>query len=125
MGKGNCLFYCLDVPIRMEWELNNHNNMLPKSNSSRIVSNEIKSITDTIELLISERKKIEKDFEQLRKKLLSGNKPNVIDSSNWEDWKMLSLEYDEIKQIINEIDEQWSALKQIQTGLKKKHKNVN
>jgi hypothetical protein len=99
--------------------------MLPKSNSSRIVANEIKIITDKIELLISKRKKIEKDFEQLRKKLLSGKKPNVIDSSNWEDWKMLSLEYDEIKQIIDKIDEQWSALKQIQTGLKKKHKNVS
>ncbi|MFZ0184119.1 MAG: hypothetical protein WAL88_04725 [Nitrosotalea sp.] len=99
--------------------------MLPKSNSSRIIANEIKIITDKIELLISKRKKIEKDFEQLRKKLLSGKKTSVIDSSNWEDWKMLSLENDEIKQIINEIDEQWSALKQIQTGLKKKHKNVN
>lgn len=99
--------------------------MLPKSNSSRIITNEVKIIIDEIELLISKRKKIEKDFEQLRKKLLIGKKPNVIDSSNWEDWKILSLEYDEIKQIITEIDEQWSALKQIQTGLKKKHKNVD
>lgn len=40
----------------------------------------------------------------------------MIDSSNWEDWKMLSLEYDEIKQIINEIDEKWLLLKQIQTS---------
>ncbi len=58
----------------------------------------------------------------MRKKLLIGKKANVIDSSNWEDWKMLSLEYDEIKQIINEIDEKWSALKQLQASLKKNHK---
>lgn len=90
-----------------------------------MITNEVKIIVDEIELLISKRKKIEKDFEQLRKKLLIGKKPNVIDSSNWEDWKILSLEYDEIKQIINEIDKKWSLLKQIQTSRKKKHKNVD
>jgi hypothetical protein len=41
---------------------------------SRIISDEIKNIIDEIELLISDRKKIEKDFEQLRKKLLIGKK---------------------------------------------------
>lgn len=71
--------------------------------------------------MISKRKNIEADFEQLRKKLLKGKKTNVIDSSNWEDWKMLSLEYDEIKQIINEIDKKCLFLKQIQTSRKKKH----
>lgn len=93
--------------------------MLSKSKPSRIITNQVKVIIDDIELLISKRKNIEKDFEQLRKKLLSGKKTNVIDSSNWEDWKMLSLEYDEIKQIINEIDEKWLLLKQIQTSSKK------
>lgn len=92
---------------------------------SRIISDEIKNIIDEIELLISNRKKIEKDFEQLREKLLIGKKTNVIDSSNWEDWKMLSLEYDEIKQIINQIDEKWLVLKQIQTSLKKRHMDMN
>ena len=76
---------------------------------------------EEIELLISKRNDIEKDFELLRKKLLKGKKTNVIDSSNWEDWKMLSLEYDEIKQIINEIDEKCLLLKQIQTSRKKKY----
>jgi hypothetical protein len=94
--------------------------MLSKSKPSRIITGEVKVIIDDIELLISKRKNIEKDFEQLRKKLLSGKKTSVIDSSNWEDWKMLSLEYDEIKQIINEIDEKWLLLKQIQTSRKKK-----
>ncbi len=75
-------------------------------------------------MLISNRKKIEKDFEQLRKKLLIGKKTNVIDSSNWEDWKMLSLEYDEIKQIINKIDEKWLVLKQIQDNPKRMHRNI-
>ena len=99
--------------------------MFSKSKSSRIITNQVKIIIDEIEVLISKRKNIEKDFEQLRKKLLIGKKPNVIDSSNWEDWKILSLEYDEIKQIINEIDKKWSLLKQIQTSRKKKHKNVD
>ncbi|MDE1725469.1 MAG: hypothetical protein KGH76_06200 [Thaumarchaeota archaeon] len=75
--------------------------------------------------MISKRKNIEKDFGQLRKKLLKGKKTSVIDSANWEDWKMLSLEYDEIKQIINEIDEKWLLLKQIQTGRRKKHNIID
>src|SRR5574340_637514 len=95
--------------------------MSQKSKSSRIITKEVKIIIDEIELSISKRKNIEKDFEQLRKKLLTGKRTNVIDSSNWEDWKMLSLEYDEIKQIINEIDEKWLLLKQIQTSRRKKH----
>lgn len=94
--------------------------MLSKSILSRIIIDESKIIIDEIELLISKRKNIEKDFEQLRKKLSVGKKTNVINSSNWEDWKMLSLEYDEIKQIINEIDEKWLLLKQIQTSRRKK-----
>ena len=54
-----------------------------------------------------------------------GKKTNVIDSSNWEDWKTLSLEYDEIKQIINEIDEKCLLLKQIQTSRKKKYETLD
>lgn len=100
-------------------------NMFSKSNLSRIITDESKIIIDEIELLVSKRKKIEKNFEQLRKKLLMDTKTNVIDSSNWEDWKVLSIEYDEIKQIINEIDEKCSLLKQIQTGQKKKHKIID
>ena len=99
--------------------------MLSKPKSSRIFENQVKSIIEEIELLISKRKNIEVDFEQLRKKLLIGKKNNVIDSSNWEDWKMLSLEYDEIKQIINEIDEKCLLLKQIQTSRKKIHVNLD
>src|ERR1051326_5109166 len=95
-------------------------NMFSKSIVSRIIIDESKIIIDDIELLISKRKNIEKDFEQLRKKLLIVKNTNVIDSSNWEDWKMLSLEYDEIKQIINEIDEKWLLLKQIKKGRRKK-----
>ncbi len=99
--------------------------MHSKSKSSRIIANQVKFLIEEIELLISKRKDIEKDFELLRKKLLKGKKTNVIDSSNWEDWKMLSLEYDEIKQIINEIDEKCLLLKQIQTSRKKKYENLD
>lgn len=113
------------MTIQRELELDNKNNKISESNMFIIISVEIKSIIDEIEALISNRKKIEKDFEQLRKKLLIEKKNNVIDSSNWEDWKMLSLEYDEIKQIINEIDEKGLVLKQVQTSLKKKHKSVD
>ena len=74
-------------------------NTLPKSNLSRIITDESKIITD--------------------------KKTNVIDSSNWEDWKVLSMEYDEIKQLINEIEEKCSLLKQIQTSQKKKHKIID
>jgi hypothetical protein len=113
------------VTIKRERGLNNQKNKVSKSNMSRIISGEIKNIIGEIELLISNRKKIEKNFEQLRKKLLIGSKTNVIDSSNWEDWKMLSLEYDEIKQIINQIDEKLLVLKQIQTSLEKRHMNTD
>ncbi len=99
--------------------------MHSKSKSSRIIANQVKIIIEEIELLISKRKDIEKDFELLRKKLLKGKKTSVIDSSNWEDWKMLSLEYDEIKQIINEIDEKCLLLKQIQTSRKKKYETLD
>ena len=98
---------------------------LSTSNLSRMITDESKIITDEIELLVSKRKEIEKNFEQLHKKLLMDKKTNVIDSSNWEDWKVLSIEYDEIKQIINEIDEKCSLLKQIQTSQKKKHKIID
>jgi hypothetical protein len=108
-----------------ECELNSQNKILSKSNWSRIITEEIKIITDEIELLISKRKKIEENFEQLRKKLLIGKKTNVLNSLNWEDWKMLSIEYDEMKQIIDEIDKKWIVLKQIQTGHRKKHKIAN
>ena len=111
--------------MRREQELDNLNNTFSKSKSSRIITNQVKAIIDEIELLISKRKNIEADFEQLRKKLLIGKKTNVIDSSNWEDWKMLSLEYDEIKQIINEIDEKCLLLKQIQTSRKKKYETLD
>lgn len=100
-------------------------NTLPKSNLSRIITDESKIITDEIELLVSKRKEIEKNFEQLHKKLLMNKKTNVIDSSNWEDWKVLSMEYDEIKQLISEIEEKCSLLKQIQTSQKKKHKIID
>lgn len=108
-----------------ECKLNSQNKILSKSNWSRIITEEIKIITDEIELLISKRKKIEENFEQLRKKLLIGKKTNVLNSLNWEDWKTLSIEYDEMKQIIDEIDKKWIVLKQIQTGHRKKHKIVN
>ncbi|HEU5220769.1 MAG TPA: hypothetical protein VFU58_01795 [Candidatus Nitrosotalea sp.] len=100
-------------------------NMLSRSDLARMITDESKIIADEIELLVSKRKEMEKNFEQLRKKLLRDKKTNVIDSSNWEDWKVLSIEYDEIKQLINEIDEKCSLLKQIQTSQKKKHKIID
>ena len=100
-------------------------NMLSRSDLARMITDESKIISDEIELLVSKRKEMEKNFEQLHKKLLMDKKTNVIDSSNWEDWKVLSIEYDEIKQIINEIDEKCSLLKQIQTSQKKKPKIID
>ena len=99
--------------------------MHSKFKSSKIIANQVKFIIEEIELLISKRKDIETDFELLRKKLLKGKKTSVIDSSNWEDWKMLSLEYDQIKQIINEIDEKCLLLRQIQTSRKKKYETLD
>lgn len=100
-------------------------NMLSRSDLARMIADESKIIADEIELLVSKRKEMEKNFEQLRKKLLMNKKTNVIDSSNWEDWKVLSMEYDEIKQLINEIEEKCSLLRQIQTSQKKKHKIID
>lgn len=79
------------------------------------------SMLAEIELLKSTRKKIEKDFERLRSKLLNRKKVSKINSSNWEDWKKLSVEYDEIKQIMRDIDEKILTLKRLQEKLPKKH----
>lgn len=75
------------------------------------------SILNEIEALISKRKEIEENFEILRKKLLD-KKKKTIDSANWEDWKLLSLEYDELKEIIKDIDEKCLSLKRLRHGLK-------
>lgn len=75
------------------------------------------SILNEIEALISKRKEIEKNFETLRKKLLD-KKKKTIDSANWEDWKLLSLEYDELKEIIKDIDEKCLSLKRLRHELK-------
>lgn len=82
------------------------------------ISNSSDSILKDIESLILKRKKIESDFNILRKKLLN-KKKRTIDSANWEDWKLLSLEYDEIKEIIRDIDEKCLALKRLRHELKK------
>lgn len=66
-----------------------------------------------IDVLVSERKEIEKDFER-RKKLLVRRRPSIIDSSNWEDWKVMSAEYDELKQIVSAIDKKLALLRKIQ-----------
>ncbi len=87
--------------------------------SSKIhITNSSDSILKEIEALISKRKKIESNFETLREKLLD-KKKRTIDSENWEDWKLLSLEYDELKEIIKDIDEKYLSLKRLRHELKK------
>lgn len=76
------------------------------------------SILNEIEALISKRKEIEKNFETLRKKLLD-KKKKTIDSANWEDWKLLSLEYDELKDTIKDMDEKYLSLKRLRHELNK------
>ncbi len=88
----------------------NKPNKLRLSNSDNILKE--------IETLILKRKKIEKEFAILRKKLLQ-KKSITIDSSNWEEWKILSMEYDEIKKIIGEIDKRYVILKRFRHELKK------
>ncbi|MDE1827186.1 MAG: hypothetical protein KGH83_06315, partial [Thaumarchaeota archaeon] len=81
--------------------------------SSKIhITNASDSILKEIEILILKRKKIESNFETLRKKLLD-KKKRTIDSENWEDWKLLSLEYDELKDIIKDMDEKYQTLKRL------------
>ncbi|MGI0045602.1 MAG: hypothetical protein ACREBB_00230 [Nitrosotalea sp.] len=77
------------------------------------------SILKEIELLILKRKKIEEEFVILRKRLRQKKNTTIINSANWEDWKLLSLEYDEIKKIIGDIDEKYLALKRLRHELKK------
>ncbi|MDE1816648.1 MAG: hypothetical protein KGI11_08840 [Thaumarchaeota archaeon] len=76
------------------------------------------SILNEIEALISKRKEIEENFEILRKKLLD-KKKRTIDSENWEDWKLLSLEYDELKDTIKDMDEKYLSLKRLRHELNK------
>ncbi|MGI0073888.1 MAG: hypothetical protein ACREA3_08755 [Nitrosotalea sp.] len=77
------------------------------------------SILQEIESLILKRKKFEGDFILLRKRLFQKKSVTVINSENWEDWKLLSLEYDEIKKIIEDIDERYLVLKRLRHELKK------
>ncbi|MGI0086424.1 MAG: hypothetical protein ACREBI_00480 [Nitrosotalea sp.] len=87
--------------------------------SSKIrITNASDSILKEIESLILKRKKIEEEFVILRKRLQKKN-GSIINSENWEDWKLLSLEYDEIKKIIGDIDEKYLALKRLRHELKK------
>ncbi|MGI0101803.1 MAG: hypothetical protein ACREA7_04315 [Nitrosotalea sp.] len=88
--------------------------------SSKIrITNTSDSILKEIESLILKRKKIEEEFVILRKRLRQKKNATIINSENWEDWKLLSLEYDEIKKIIGEIDEKYLSLKRLRHELKK------
>ncbi|MDE1765674.1 MAG: hypothetical protein KGI27_05265 [Thaumarchaeota archaeon] len=90
--------------------------------SSKIhITNVSDGILKEIDALISKRKKIESNFEILREKLLD-KKKRTIDSENWEDWKLLSLEYDELKEIVEDIDEKYLSLKRLRYELKKRDK---
>lgn len=93
--------------------------------SSKIhITNVSDSILKEIEALILKRKKIESNFETLRKKLLD-KKKRTIDSENWEDWKLLSLEYDELKDIIKDMDEKYQTLKRLRHELNKRSDRPN
>ncbi len=83
------------------------------------------SILQEIESLILKRKKIEGDFILLRKRLLQKKNATIINSENWEDWKLLSLEYDEVKKIIADIDEKYLLLKRLRHELKKQPDKSN
>lgn len=88
--------------------------------SSKIhITNASDSILKEIETLILKRKKIESNFETLRKKLLD-KKKKTLDSENWEDWKLLSLEYDELKDIVKDMDEKYQTLKRLRHELNKR-----
>ncbi len=76
------------------------------------------SIINEIHSLILKRKKVEREFLTLRKKLYKRRGHTVISSDNWEDWKLLSMEYDEIKKIISDIDDRYMALKRLRDKLK-------
>ncbi len=93
--------------------------------SSKIhLSNDSDSILKEIGLLILKRRKIEKEFAILRKKLLKKKDSIIISSENWEDWKLLSMEYDEMKKIIADIDEKYLALKKLRHELKKRSDKI-
>jgi uncharacterized protein YeaO (DUF488 family) len=94
---------------------------MPSAISKIHIQDGSNSILAEIELLKSTKKKIEKDFERLRSKLLNRKKVSKINSSNWEDWKKLSMEYDEIRQIMKDINEKILTLKKFQEKLPRKH----
>ncbi len=87
--------------------------------SSKIdITNASDSILEEIDVLILKRKEYESKFSILRKKLLNKKMAIVINSANWEDWKLLSLEYDEMKKIILDIDKKWADLKRLRRQLR-------
>ena len=81
-------------------------------------TNASNSILEEIHALILKRKKYERKFSIFRKILLSKKRAIVINSSNWEDWKLLSLKYDEMKKIILDIDKKWADLKRLRRQLR-------
>lgn len=90
----------------------------PSGPSSKLHLSKSDSIIQEIHSLILKRKKIEGEFLMLRKKLYKKRGRTIISSDNWEDWKLLSMEYDEIKKIISDIDDRCVALKRLRGKLK-------
>ena len=87
--------------------------------SSKIdITNASDSILEEIYALILKRKEYESKFSILQKKLLSKKSAILINSTNWEDWKLLSIEYDEMKKIILDIDKKWTDLKRLRRQLR-------
>lgn len=82
------------------------------------------SILKEIKALIVKRKKLEKEFALLGKRLLKKRDGTVLSSENWEDWKLLSMEYDEMKKTISEIDARHLALKKLRRKLRARHASL-
>lgn len=77
---------------------------------------------DSIQLEISRlsvrKKRIESEFANLKKKLIKTRHATVLDSSNWEEWKVLSMEHDEMMKLTAEINAKYTALRRLRCLLK-------
>jgi predicted nucleic acid-binding Zn-ribbon protein len=72
----------------------------------------LKNLLKEIKYLRNEKKRNEKKFDRLIR-LLDKKKPKVINSSNWENWQRLSIEHDEMKRIMNDIDKKLSQVENL------------
>jgi len=87
---------------------------MPRSKIGRIIAGRI--LLD-MRALVLKKNELEKEFFKHRRKLCQTNSRTTLNSANWEDWKRLSMEHDELKDLISDINKRHRALRKLKFEL--------